>query len=213
MSKKTNNLKSRLLRYRKDWTASEDNKLRELYTLRLRKEEIAKNLSRSKTGIYHRAMKLGLLRPRHKWTRAEELYIKQHYKNFRIKEIAAHLGHTTAIVKVHAYKMGLRKNQPWTSENDEYLKRVYGVIPVKKISQKLQKKMSAIYRRANIMHITKPRVFRFWSPGDLQFLRENYLKMSLNDLAKHLNRTYWAIGQKTSRMGLIKSELIKKKRK
>ncbi|MDI6765402.1 MAG: hypothetical protein QME52_01015 [Bacteroidota bacterium] len=213
MSKKPNNQKPQLRRYRKPWTESEENKLRELFTLRLRKEEIAKKLSRSITGIYIRAMNLGLLKPRHKWTRDEELYIKKHYKKTSIKEIAAHLHRTAATVAAHAYQIGLRRHWSWTAENDDYLRGVYGVIPVKKISRKLQKTMSAIYKRANGLRITKPRVFRFWSPEDLHFLRENYLKMSLNGMAKHLNRTYWAIGQKTSRMGLIKSDLIKKKRK
>ena len=53
----------------------------------------------------------------------------------------------------------------------------------------------------------KERFYRTWTIKELQFLKKNYNKMTIKEIAKKLNRSYGSIVGKINRLGLKKDPL------
>ena len=81
----------------------------------------------------------------------------------------------------------------WKKEEIEYLKNEYSKINgknttniTKRLAKELNRTEGAIRNKAYMLKITHKE--KYYTKNEIQFLKENYDRLSLNDLAVKLNR-------------------------
>lgn len=93
-------------------------------------------------------------------------------------------------------------NKPWTSEEDDLLRRVYGTVPVKDLPSVVPgRTRAACSGRAQKLGIRPPKE-PAWSETDLEVLRQRYGRVSPRKIAKELGRTPEAVHIKATRLKL-----------
>jgi len=142
-------------------------------------------------------------RTRRRWTREEDEYLRATFKTTRAREIAVRLGRTRSGVAQRALRVLLlpRKGArpsgvKWALEADAFLHANYGMVRSREIAATLHRTVNAVHDRAHRLHLTRRTVRgpnRAWSVEDEQYVRENYGKVSREEIAKWLNRTPAAV--------------------
>lgn len=87
----------------------------------------------------------------------------------------------------------------WDDEKDEILKQYHGKIPNGEIAEMLGCNKAHVSRRVSTLGIVK---IKRWEEREINYLRENYKDLTLEELAKTLNRSVSAIKSKLTDMGL-----------
>lgn len=71
-------------------------------------------------------------------TKSEKDYIKEHFAEMTISEIALALGRSYEAVRNHAVAMKLHKIHKWTVEEDTLLMEMWGTYPAEYIARQLK---------------------------------------------------------------------------
>lgn len=160
------------------------------------------------------------------WTKIEDDFIKTNYDKMSTEEIARRLGRTESSIgnRIHRLKLSGRRhygrktwtkedmekptsnkkekpihsNKQWTKAEDDFLKTNYDKIPNKEIAQRLGRTEASIKQRSAIFKLSgkiydkrKP-----WTKEDINYLKENYDKMTNKEIAKVLKRSENSVSSK-----------------
>lgn len=98
----------------------------------------------------------------------------------------------------------IKRTPPWSQEKDDFIITHYREMTDNEISKSIDKTRSAVtQRRSGKLGLKKGIYYgRRWSTKEKTFLRANYLKMTDNQLAKKLDRTWGSIYQARHKWGL-----------
>ena len=77
----------------------------------------------------------------------------------------------------------------WTYQEDEYLERNVNHLTYKEIAQTLGISSTAVFKRAQILGLKKKQNIWVATKAQRKFIKENFGKMSVEDMAKTLNIT------------------------
>lgn len=114
-------------------------------------------------------------------------------------------------VKSKARDLGIKKKETppeWSEEEIETLIRLYPITPTKELSKILRRSEDAIRSIASSLKIRKKvgikgvKTWRRWTEKEIEFLRENYLKLSNREIANILGRSKSSVQQKARELGL-----------
>ena len=145
-----------------------------------------------------------------KWEEWEVRYIKKYYGIKQASSIARTLGRTPDAIQLKAAKLKLTKSKasPYLPEEREMIKQLYesGEATVREIAERLQKPVSAIRSRINKWGLKSP---LRWKKNEWNFLKKNYLKMTIAEIAKRLGRTPRSVAHYANRHGLSKAKTQK----
>lgn len=98
----------------------------------------------------------------------------------------------------------MRTNKPWTEEEKDKLREMWGSNNTRKIAQKLDRSRGSIYnmiRRMNLQGKGNSRGSgKHWTEEEEQFLKDNWFNMSSYEIAEEIDRTPNAITSKVERM-------------
>ena len=89
----------------------------------------------------------------------------------------------------------------WTNEEDEYLKKSFGIISYREIAEHLNCSVKTMTNRAKKLGI-KLRTIKNWTFDDIEYLKENINKINISDIQKELNVDYYQIMDKLDELGL-----------
>ena len=96
------------------------------------------------------------------------------------------------------------KGIKWTDEETEYLKNNWHDKPIKEILKTLGRTKNAVTQKAYKLELiaTSRAAHKTWSKKEMEYLEDKWGSVSMQSIAKKLNRTPSAIQQKASKMGL-----------
>lgn len=92
--------------------------------------------------------------------------------------------------------------QAWSIEEDNIMKEYYHKISIQELMNLLPRRTKKSIRiRANKLSITNPD----WNETEVEFLKDNYLKLNYSKIADKLGRSKSAVQQKARLLGLVKA--------
>ena len=86
----------------------------------------------------------------------------------------------------------------WTTADDEFLMKNFGVMSAAEIGQQLDRSVGAVRNRINKLRLRK----RNWTEKEIEFLTEAWGNKSVPLIASHLNRSVEAVKQKAGKLNL-----------
>lgn len=191
----------------RSWEKWEDNYLKRHHGDRSY-ESIAKTLKRTKKSVLHRACKLKLTNKRSEYWNPQDLeLLKKLYpnRNYSLKEIGVMLNRTPVSVMIKARRMRIKRDDHiyrWTKRDHNYLLKNMGEKTNREIAEhlgiKTYKVNQYIVRQGLMRYKKKPE----WTDDEREFLRNNYKKIPIKQIADHLHRTVVSIKNTASRMKL-----------
>lgn len=142
------------------------------------------------------------------WSKHDCDILKEYYRKIPTKDIIPLLSkpYTSQAIKSEAGRLGLWQNRLWTKEEEDIIKNFYATLPMSEVLNLLPNRtFPSILHKAQEFQI-KSYFFntRIYTEDQKNFLRNNYLIMSNEELAKKLNRNSKNIQQKLWAMGLIR---------
>jgi hypothetical protein len=93
----------------------------------------------------------------------------------------------------------------WKKRDIRILKRNYKHGNIKQLAERLHRPLTAVRQKAYDMGM-KTEVYKFWTPQELQMLKEIYADTATEDIAAIFNRTAGSVKTKARQLGLRKSE-------
>lgn len=176
---------------RNPWTESEIKLLENLLSKKVPYSEIAKNINHSEISIKAKISRLGLSRPQNRWT-AKELSILEKNIAGGIDKLSNLLtGRDRISILQKANKLGHDLGGGWTEDQDKYLRKFFPKTHNAKIAGAIEKSISAIRNRAAILKIKKSD--RYWDAPDEDFVMKNWDVLSVEEIAKKVQKTKWAV--------------------
>ena len=142
----------------REWTEEDIAKLIELSkTMKL--SELVFELNRSSSSIKAKAKKLNisLIMDRQPWTKDDINTLKQYVEVDKKdpKEIAKLMGRSEDSISIKINRLGLKMTYSdkkfWTAEEEELLSDLWGSISVDKIAKKLDRTVSSVKNKANLL--------------------------------------------------------------
>ena len=101
----------------------------------------------------------------------------------------------------------------WTKEDEQYLKKNYGSIPVSEIAHNLKRTEDAIKGRAYAFGLIDEKITRAkWTKEEISFLKKSINKKTNEEMAQYLGRSVASIAAKLSELKLKKAFPLKKKK-
>ena len=88
-----------------------------------------------------------------KWSNEDKEYLRQHFRDKKLKEIAKTLGRSEYSVYNMAQKLKLRVSRRWTEKEDNYLRDRAGSMELKLIAKQLFRTISAVRERCGKLGI------------------------------------------------------------
>jgi len=140
-----------------------------------------------------------------RWTQKEVEYLTKHYGKKGVEEIAEALGRTASAVQSKAPQLGLSaQNNLWTEEEEQFLKENYLSLGAEECARRLGRTASAVHGKIRLVGGGRPSIGPRveWSEGELEFLRQNYQRLSWEEMQEQLGRTEQAIQVRASMLGL-----------
>ena len=176
--------------------------------------DLATRLGRSTWSVKGKARNLGLARydhgkpgqpdPRNSrpWSDTEIDLLKELYLNTPYEEIAEQIGRTRNAVHMKARKLGLRKMDFWTRDEDrvlrkEQIERGYG-----QIASILKRTGGSVKARAITLELE--RKVDSWTEREVRMLAREYPRVTAGKTARKIGRTQAAVAQKALRVGIVK---------
>jgi hypothetical protein len=92
-----------------------------------------------------------------RWTSEELTYLRTHFANKPLKELAETLNRTETSIQDKAYSLKLKSSRNWTEEEDEVLYEHWGKVSYKTMEKKLGRTINAIKIRAQKIGLSDPR--------------------------------------------------------
>lgn len=86
-----------------------------------------------------------------KWSPVEDEVIRRSYESVPTKKIAVALGRSVAGVRIRASMLGVKREHPWTAEDDRALIHMSGMVPDDVIAISLKRtKGAVVVRRSHL---------------------------------------------------------------
>lgn len=184
-----------------EWTKEEDEILIKYYASE--KSKCAERLpNRSKNSCMYRAKALGLTKDHKKWTKEEDEILINYYISHGMEFCLENLPGRTRIMCHNRIKyLGLSSGKnKWTNEEIELLKNIYPKFGILKCVEMIPSHTkSAIKSMATKLKLKSAKIF---SEKETIFIKENYDKYSISEIATILNRTESSIIRKINRVDL-----------
>jgi hypothetical protein len=195
------------------WIGTETERLIKLYPITAN-HELAEKFDRPIWGIKGKARALGLKknygqRPFScsRWSTEETVLLSELFPAYTNEAVAEKLDRSIDSIVMKARKMGLRKSEFWSDQEDDLLKCLYKRIPYDRLAEKLKRTKSAV--KARIIVLGLECKVKDWTNAEDDYLRRNYLRKSYKKISDELGRTYCAVSQRTRRIGLVNKQSIK----
>lgn len=148
------------------------------------------------------------------WSQNDIDILVEKYNNISNKEIYNLLNCKFSIEQIRrkAQSIGLGKSRLWSNKEEKILKENFQKLSFKELKRILPNRtMIAIIGKARQMKLYRDYFEeRKYSESDINFIIDNFQKMSYIEIANKLNRTPYAIEQKARQLGLKKKTEIKK---
>ena len=148
------------------------------------------------------------------WTKHDINVLKQYYRKIKPSEICVMFDkqRTPKGVNAKAKALGLSEPREWTSDELAILMEKYPTTHMSQL-QKLLPKRSVI--SINVKGRSLGLVGRFvkdhrYSDSDIAFMRDHYLEMTSDEIAKELDKSPSGVEQKMRLLGLVRPYEIKK---
>lgn len=174
-----------------DWNKYEIEYLKKWYK-KNRPSEIARHLKRTTSAVITRARKLGLLvRITRKWNNDEELFLIKNFRKMTYKQIGQHLHRTAGSVSYKANAMlTMRKinSRKWETKEKRLLGRLYGKISVAELAARLGRTSHSVLHQARVQQ-KSAKGSPAYITEEINFIRDNYLKMTNVQIAEKLKRS------------------------
>jgi hypothetical protein len=140
------------------------------------------------------------------WSVSDIIILKENYRvipNVEIKKLLSKKWSVSAISrKANALKLGVCRE--WSEDEVTILKEKYSSVPMSEVMKSLPKRSpSSILGKAKTLGLLSYFYLKnTYSSEEDEFLKENYLSMGSEELAKELNRTTLAIKQRLIKLKL-----------
>lgn len=140
-----------------------------------------------------------------RWTQEEVRFLKKEYDGKNAQSVGEKLDRTLRSVQTKASELGLSKGKSWSQVEIKFLRENYLKLGAKEVAVQLGRTLSAIHTKIREIGGGRKSIGprRNWTKDELEFLRENYQKLSWDELTQQLDRTKSAI-QVRARMLHIK---------
>lgn len=161
----------------------------------------------TKSSLMTKASELGIRRGVSKVRRYSEEdcnIIKTLYENGKSDEYIANLlNRTTQAITTKREKLGLVERKCWSEKEDNILRSVYDKLPAKEIANMLpNRSRDAIVLHAAVLGLSGYKPYKEYSLEDEQFITQNYLTMSDDEMAKILGHPRASIKNRRNKLGL-----------
>lgn len=108
----------------------------------------------------------------------------------------------------------MAKHNVWSKSMDRYLKANYHKRTAREIAERLEVSKAAVMRRARKLSLESKAYAataerRAYTDDELKFIQENAQKLSIEKVAKHLNRSSDAVRKKANRMNLLTATKVR----
>ena len=184
------------------WTAKENELLKKVYNKRPLRE-LTGIFGRSHNTISKQARKLKIPKRAKPWTNPQIKYMRKNYGWMTAMEMAKHVGHSPAMIRAKARKLGFSKDKEfrkrihprgflisWTPEQVDFVKKNYQKLTAGEIAAAIGKTLSGVQGKASNLGLKK---VKFWTPQKDKRLRNLYGKISLKELAGMFGRSKQAV--------------------
>ena len=138
---------------------------------------------------------------RTKWTEDKVQFLKENYHSMSIDEITENLNISKWTIYEKVKELGIGKQFKWTKEKVEILKEYYPSGNWDILFDKIgtTNKQCIIYKAYSLGIHTDSNV---WTKDDIKYLIDNYGRIPISEIAKHLNRTEGAIMTKSYKLNI-----------
>lgn len=170
----------------------------------------------TKSEIISKASRLGLRRRGVKnanYTKEEDRLIRKTYENSSVSNLITNLEllsehelshRTVESMRNRARRLGFRVRQPWSDNEDEYLRNNYHSCTVDELANKITNHSRAsIYNRLLKLGLVDAPMFAY-TEDDIRFIKDNYLKMTDREIGLQLHRSEFGIKYYRRKSGLYK---------
>ena len=148
------------------------------------------------------------------WSQNEINILKEKYNNMPNKEIYKLFNGKFAIEQIRrkAQSIGLGKSRIWSNNEESILKENFSKLSFDELAKLLPNRtITSIIGKARQMKLYRQYYEeRKYSEDEINFIKDNFQKLSYIEIANKLNRTPYAIEQKARQLGLKREIKIKK---
>ena len=187
-----------------NWSKEEIEYLKKWYHKK-RPSKIAHHLKRTTPAIVARARMLGILiREVRKWTNEEELFLIKNFRRMTYKQIGKKLNRTPGSVgsKANAMlTMRKLKTRKWETKEKRLLGRLYGKISVAELAARLNRTTHSVLHQTRVQKKSAKGASAY-SEEEINFIMDNYLKMTNVEISIKLKRPPSSIAKIASENGL-----------
>lgn len=149
-----------------------------------------------------------------KWNEHDLNILRKYYNKVSNYEIQSKLTKKWSIDAIcrKAQLLGLGIDRKWTESEEQILKDSYPTKSISEVKKLLSNKtLSSIRGKARSMNLlSKFYLDGVYTEEEIEFIKNNYLNMTDNELAEQLNRTKLAVAQKLYLLDLHRPKDIKK---
>lgn len=150
------------------WTAAEDAMLRGLYGTDLSVSEIAERVGRTAGACRLRAQTLGLRRPDHSWTAAEDARLRRDWGKVRTRDLARKMGRSPQVIRRRARTLGLRSGRWFTAQEQSLVRELYATHTAEQVAARIGRSVGSVYRLAERLGLEK---CRHWTDEEIDAVR------------------------------------------
>lgn len=140
-----------------------------------------------------------------KWKPEEDQYLSTWYGEIGAQEIANKLGRSKSVVYARATRLGLKGRViSWTDQEVSFLKKNYVNVGARESARKLHRTIQAVHAKARELDCGHPKIGprNDWPKEEIEFLKNNYQRLSWEELQSSLNRTKSSILHQAQAIGI-----------
>lgn len=113
------------------------------------------------------------------WTEVDKDYLRESYKKLSYAQIAEHLGKPVSHVKSQASNLKITVTRKWPDAHIRMLRNLYPDTPTQQIADRLGCGLTAVYRMANTLGLSKSEAFKN-SEASGRMTKENRIRRGLD---------------------------------
>ena len=173
--------------------------------------DVIKRLPRhsDKQSIFSKASALGIkgYSP-NEWTDSEINILAEKYGKVDIKELYELFNkrHTILAIRCKAQHLGFQNDPYWSKEDEDVVRKYYSILPFEELKkllpQKTEYSIRGVARKLGLK--SKYYLDEKYSEEQVEFIRQNCLKMSDEQIAKILNKTPAGIMAQRNKLGFYR---------
>lgn len=138
---------------------------------------------------------------RHTFTKEQDRFILENYGKMRCKDISRAIGKSTSSVYGRARLLGIKILKSWSNAEEQLLyDKSKSAVELSKVLDRTIIAIRAKRRKLGIKRFKR----HIWSDEDIGFLKNNFMKMTDEQLAKEIGVTSMSVAHKRVKLGLFK---------